>query len=87
MRWRLVFTRQAQKDAQKIAAAGLKDKAHVLLDILASDPLATPPRYEKLVGDLAGTYSGRINIHHRLVYEIIADRKTVRVLRMWSHYE
>ena len=87
MSWRLVFTEQAQKDAQKLAAAGLKDKAQLLLDILASDPLATPPRYEKLVGDLSGAYSRRINIHHRLVYEIIADHKTVRVLRMWSHYQ
>jgi toxin YoeB len=85
--WRLVFTKQAQKDAQKLAAAGLKNKAQALLDVLSSDPLAAPPRYEKLVGDLAGSYSRRINIHHRLVYEIIADQKVVRVLRMWSHYE
>lgn len=87
MSWRLVYTRQAQKDAQKLAAAGLKTKAQALLDVLASDPLAAPPRYEKLVGDLAGAYSRRINIHHRLVYEIMADQKTVRVLRMWSHYD
>jgi toxin YoeB len=85
--WRLVYTKQALKDAHKLAAAGLKDKAQTLLDVLASDPLANPPRYEKLVGDLAGAYSRRTNIHHRLVYEIFADQKTVRVLRMWSHYE
>jgi toxin YoeB len=85
--WRLVYTKQALKDAHKLAAAGLKDKAQTLLDVLASDPLANPPRYEKLVGDLAGAYSRRINTHHRLVYEIFADQKTVRVLRMWSHYE
>jgi Txe/YoeB family toxin of toxin-antitoxin system len=85
--WRLVFTKQAQKDAQKLAAAGLKHKAQALLEVLAANPLAMPPRYEKLVGDLAGTYSRRINIHHRLVYEIFNDQKTVRVLRMWSHYD
>lgn len=85
--WRVVFSKQAEKDAQKLAAAGLKDKALALLDILAADPYAYPPRYEKLVGDLAGTYSRRINIQHRVVYEVFSETKTVRVLRMWSHYD
>lgn len=87
MRWRVVFTRQAQKDASKLAAAGLKDKAQHLLDILASDPFQTPPPYEKLVGDLAGAYSRRINIQHRLVYQVIPDGRFVKVLRLWTHYE
>lgn len=87
MRWKLVYTRQAQKDAQKLAAAGLKPKAKLLLDILAENPFQTPPPYEKLVGDLAGAYSRRINIKHRLVYEVLEDIGTVKVLRMWTHYE
>lgn len=87
MSWQLVFSRHAQKDAQKLAAAGLKAKAQALLAILAVDPFQNPPSYEKLVGDLAGAYSRRINIQHRLVYEVFPDEKTVRVLRMWSHYE
>jgi len=85
--WQLVFSKHAQKDAQKLAAAGLKPKAQALLAILAVDPFQNPPSYEKLVGDLAGAYSRRINIQHRLVYEVFPNEKTVRVLRMWSHYE
>lgn len=85
--WRVVFSKQAEIDAQKLAAAGLKDKALALLEVLVLDPYAHPPRCEQLVGDLMGPYSRRINIQHRLVYEILADIKTVRILRMWSHYE
>lgn len=85
--WRLVYSRQAQKDATKLAASGLKAKAQHLLTILTDDPFATPPRYEKLVGDLAGCYSRRINIQHRLVYEVHPDERVVHVLRMWTHYE
>ena len=85
--WTLVYSRQAPKDAKKIAAAGLKLRAQRLLEVVAEDPLAMPPRYEKLVGDLAGCYSRRINIQHRLVYEIFPDRHVVHVLRMWTHYE
>lgn len=86
-RWRLVFTRQARKDAKKIAASGLRDKAQSLLDVLAEDPFQTPPPFEKLVGDLAGAYSRRINIQHRLVYQVLKEQRTVKVLRMWTHYE
>jgi toxin YoeB len=85
--WRLVYTRAAQKDARNLAAAGLKAKAQALLDVLAANPYQTPPPYEKLVGDLAGAYSRRINITHRLVYQVIEDERVVKVLRMWSHYE
>jgi len=85
--WRIVFTKQAQRDARKIAAAGLRPKAQKLLDILSENPLQTPPPYEKLVGDLSGAYSRRINIQHRLVYQILRDIKTVKVIRMWTHYE
>lgn len=85
--WSVVFSKHAQKDAHKLAAAGLKDKALELLAVLASDPFQNPPPYEKLVGDLAGAYSRRINIQHRLVYEIFTKERVVRVLRMWSHYE
>jgi toxin YoeB len=84
--WALVFAKHAQKDAQKLAASGLKAKAQELLAILQVDPFQNPPPYEKLVGDLAGAYSRRINIQHRLVYEVLQDQKTVKVLRMWSHY-
>ncbi|MFV5215924.1 Txe/YoeB family addiction module toxin [Azonexus caeni] len=87
MSWRVVYARHAQKDAKKLAAAGLKDKTKDLLAVLAADPFQNPPPYEKLVGDLAGCYSRRINIQHRLVYEVFAEERTVRVLRMWSHYE
>lgn len=87
MSWALVYTKHAQKDAKKLAAAGLKDKALALLDLVANDPFANPPPFEKLVGDLAGAYSRRINIQHRLVYEVVKAEKTVKVLRMWTHYE
>lgn len=87
MSWQVVFARHAQKDAQKLAAAGLKAKALDLLAILAADPFQNPPPYEKLVGDLAGAYSRRINIQHRLVYEVFPKERVVRVLRMWTHYE
>ncbi len=86
-RWRLVFTRQAQKDAKKLSSANLRSKAEELLEILKHDPLRNPPRYEKLVGDLAGAYSRRINIQHRLVYQILEEERVVRILRMWTHYE
>ncbi len=86
-RWRLVFTKRAQKDAKKVAATGLRDKAQALLDILAEDPFQSPPPFEKLVGDLAGAYSRRINIQHRLVYQVLKDDRTVKILRMWTHYE
>jgi len=85
--WRLVYTRQAQRDAKKLAASGLRSKAEALLDILARDPFEDPPPFEKLVGDLAGAYSRRINIHHRLVYQVLPEIKTVKVIRMWTHYE
>ena len=87
MKWRLVFTKQAQKDAKKLASSGLKPKAQELLKILEVDPFQTPPRYEKLVGDLTGAYSRRINIQHRLVYQVLEDRRIVKVIRMWTHYE
>ena len=85
--WQVVYSKHAQKDAKNLAAAGLKDKALDLLSVLAADPFQNPPPYEKLVGDLAGAYSRRINIQHRLVYEVFAKERIVRVLRMWSHYE
>ena len=85
--WRVVFTKPALKDAKKISAAGLRPKAEKLLDILRENPYQTPPPFEKLIGDLSGAYSRRINIQHRLVYQIIDDEKTVKVIRMWSHYE
>ena len=87
MSWTLVYTKQALKDARKLKAAGLKAKAEELLEILRTDPLQNPPSFEKLVGDLAGAYSRRINIHNRLVYEIFPKEHIVRVLRMWTHYE
>lgn len=87
MSWEVVYAKQAMKDAKKVAASGLKPKAQELLAILAADPFQNPPPYEKLVGDLAGTYSRRINIQRRLVYEVFAQENTVRVLRMWTHYE
>lgn len=87
MSWQVVFAKTALKDAKKLAAAGLKTKAQALLDVLAIDPFQNPPPYEKLVGDLEGAYSRRINIQHRLVYEVFKKEKTVRVLRMWTHYE
>ena len=87
MTWNLVYSNYAIKDAKKLSAAGLRDKAQALLNILEINPLQNPPPYEKLVGDLKGTYSRRINIQHRLVYEIFRKEKTVRILRMWAHYE
>jgi toxin YoeB len=85
--WRLVFTKQAQKDAKKIAQSGLESAASRLLDILREDPYQNPPSFEKLVGDLSGAYSRRINIQHRLVYQVLEEIKTVKVIRMWTHYE
>ena len=85
--WEVVFARQALKDAKKLAASGLKPKAQELLAVLATNPLQNPPPYEKLVGDLTGAYSRRINIQHRMVYEIFTQEKTVRALRRWTHYE
>lgn len=85
--WQVVYSKHAQKDAKKLAAAGLKAKALELLAVLAADPFQNPPPYEKLVGDLAGAYSRRINIQHRLVYEVFSEERVVRVLRMWTHYE
>jgi Txe/YoeB family toxin of toxin-antitoxin system len=85
--WTLVFTRHAQKDAPKLASAGLKAKAQELLALIQENPFQNPPPYEKLVGDLSGTCSRRINIQHRLVYEVLSDQQTVKVLGMWSHYE
>ena len=87
MSWRLVYTKAAQKDAKNLRAAGLRDKAQTLLDILEADPYQSPPPFEKLVGDLAGAFSRRINIQHRLVYQVIEDEHVIKVLRMWSHYE
>ncbi len=85
--WEVVFARHAVKDAKKLATSGLKQKAQELLAVLANDPFQNPPPYEKLVGDLAGTYSRRINIQHRIVYEVFPKQRVVRVLRMWTHYE
>ena len=87
MSWALVYTKQAQKDAKKLAAAGLKEKAIRLLEVIAKDPFANPPPYEKLVGDLKGAYSRRINIQHRVVYQVLRSEKIVKVLRLWAHYE
>ncbi|MCC8998694.1 MAG: Txe/YoeB family addiction module toxin [Candidatus Contendobacter sp.] len=87
MTWQVVYAKQAQKDAKKLVTSGLRTKAEELLRILALDPYQNPPPFEKLVGDLEGAYSRRINIQHRLVYEIFTAEKTVRVLRMWTHYE
>ncbi len=87
MNWQLVFTNQAQKDAKKLAQAGLKPKAEVLLEVLQKDPFQNPPSYEKLVGDLQGAYSRRINIRHRLVYQIFKKEKIIKIIRMWTHYE
>ena len=87
MSWQVVFSRHAAKDAKKLASAGLKSKAQELLAILADDPFQNPPAFEKLVGDLVGTYSRRINIQHRLVYQVFTEERVVRVLRMWTHYE
>jgi toxin YoeB len=85
--WRLVFTRQARKDAKKLSRAGLRPNAEALLEVLAKNPYQAPPPFEKLVGDLAGAFSRRINIQHRLVYQVLDEIKTVKVIRMWTHYE
>ena len=87
VKWTLYFTRQAQKDAKKLSGAGLRLQAEALLELLSHNPFQNPPRYEALVGDLAGAYSRRINIQHRLVYQVIKEEKAVKILRMWSHYE
>ena len=87
MSWQIVYVKQALKDAKKLSASGLKQKTQELLTILEKNPFQNPPPYEKLVGDLVGTYSRRINIQHRLVYEVHAQEEVVRVLRMWTHYE
>ena len=87
MTWNLVYTAQARKDAKKISGAGLRPKVEVLLEMLREDPFRSPPSFEKLVGDLAGAYSRRITIQHRLVYQVIKDARTVKVIRMWTHYE
>jgi len=85
--WKVVFTKQAQKDAKKLSTSGLKSKAEKIIELLEYNPYQTPPPYEKLVGDLAGAYSRRVNIQHRVVYQIMNDEKIVKVIRMWTHYE
>lgn len=85
--WKLVYTKQAQKDAKKLAASNLREKAEELLAVLQENPFQNPPSYEKLVGDLTGAYSRRINIQHRLVYEVIESEQTIKIIRMWTHYE
>lgn len=87
MSWKIIYTKQAQKDAKKLKQSGLKDKAEFLLKLVSVDPLQKPPPVEKLLGDLSGAYSRRINIQHRLVYQVLVDEKLVKVLRMWTHYE
>ena len=87
MTWSLLYTKQAKKDAKRIEQSGLRDKAQKLLDILVENPFQNPPPYEKLVGDLDGAYSRRINIQHRLVYQVLEEEQTVKILRMWTHYE
>ena len=87
MSWRLVYTRQAKRDARKVARSGLRPQAERLLETLRENPYQTPPPYEKLVGDLAGAWSRRINIQHRLVYQVLDDLRTVKIIRMWTHYE
>jgi len=87
VKWRLIYTKQAQKDAKKLSAAGLRSKAQKLLDLMAENPFTTPPRCEKLLGDMTGAYSRRISLQHRLVYQVIEDKKIVKIIRMWTHYE
>lgn len=87
MSWKVFFTKQARKDAKKLSASGLKSKAEAIIEILRKNPYQTGPSYEKLVGDLAGAYSRRINIQHRLVYQTLDDEKTVKIICMWTHYE
>jgi toxin YoeB len=85
--WKLIYTKQAQKDAKKLASSGLKPKAQELLSLVAQDPFQKPPPFEKLIGDLSGAYSRRINIQHRLVYQVLETERMIKVLRLWSHYE
>jgi toxin YoeB len=85
--WKIVYTKHAQKDAKKVSSSGLKNKVVKLIETIKENPYQNPPPYEKLIGDLSGAYSRRINIQHRLVYEVIEDQKTIKVLRMWTHYE
>lgn len=85
--WRLVFTSQARRDARRLAKSGLRPKAELLLELLRKGPFQTSPRYQKLIGDLAGAYSRRINIQHRLVYQVLPEIRTVKIIRMWTHYE
>ena len=87
MKWKIVYTKQAQKDAKKLSASGLKPKAVDILKILKEDPFKTPPPFEKLVGDLSGAYSRRINFQHRIVYQVLTKEKVVKIIRMWTHYE
>lgn len=87
MSWKIVFTKQARKDARKLAAAGLRPQAEQSLEVLQTSPFQDPPTFEKLVGDLAGAYSRRINIQHRLVYQVPKKERVVKVIRMWTHYE
>ncbi len=87
VRWKIVYTKQAQKDARKLARSGLKSKAQELIEIVKENPYQNPPPYEKLLGDLSGSYSRRINIQHRLVYQVLEEQETVKVLRLWTHYE
>ena len=87
VKWHVVYTKQTQRDAKKLAAAGLKEEAQKLLAVLEANPLQSHPPFEKLVGDLAGAYSRRINIHHRLVYQVLKEERIVKVIRMWTHYE
>lgn len=87
MKWKLYYTKRAQKDARKLASSGLKGKAQELLQVIENDPYQNPPPYEKLIGDLVGAYSRRINIQHRLVYQVLEEEKAIKVLRLWTHYE
>jgi Txe/YoeB family toxin of toxin-antitoxin system len=87
VKWRVLYTKHARKDAKRLAKSNLKANAQALLEILCKDPFQTPPPFEKLLGDLSGAYSRRINIHHRLVYQVLEEEKVVKVLRMWTHYE
>ena len=87
VKWKLIYTKQAQRDARKLKEAGLKPQAEQLLDILKQDPFQSPPHFEKLIGDIYGAFSRRINIQHRLVYQVLKDKKVVKVIRMWTHYE
>ena len=87
MKWKVVYTKQAQKDAKKVSSSGLKDKAIKLIELLKNDPFQNLPNFEKLVGDLSGTYSRRINIQHRLIYQVFDKEKKIKIIRMWTHYE